>query len=228
MIELDHHCVDHDEIADRILPVAHSDRAHQHGGGQAGGENDRLSGVENRKRGVGFDAGLLVALHRAVVARGFAFFGAEIFDRFVVQKRIDRLGVRLGVGIIHGPANLNPPFGRNVGVIHVNHDRDHGREDIAPVELPQQHGHQQRNLDDGRNQLQDHHAHNNFDAGAATLQHPGQSAGLALEVKAQRQFMHVHESAIGELADRMHGYAGKQPVALLGENRHQHAHRAVA
>ncbi len=154
---------------------------------------------------------LLVTLHRMVVARGFAFLGAEIFHRLVVQQRVDRLGVGLGIGIVHLAANFDPPFGRDVGVIHVDHDGDHCDEHVAPVELPQQHGHQQRDLDDGRDQLQDHHPHNDLDAEAAALQHARQAAGLALQVKAQRQFMHVHESEVGELAHRVHRHPAKIP-----------------
>ena len=99
---------------------------------------------------------------------------------------------------------------------------------VAPVELPQQHGHQQRDLDDGRDQLQDHHPHDDLDAGAAALQHARQSAGLALQMKAQRQFMHVDEGEVSELAHRMHRHARKNAVAPLRQHRHQHAHGAVA
>ena len=40
--------------------------------------------------------------------------------------------------------------------------------------------------------------------------------------------MHVDESEIGELADRVHGDAGKNSVAPLGQHRHQHAQGAIA
>ena len=203
-------------------------RAHQHGRRQPRREDDRLSGIEQRQRGIGLHAGALVALHRVVIPRGLALLGAEIFDGFVVQQRIDRLGIRFGIGVVHLAANLDPPFGRDVGVVHVDHHGDHGRQHIAPVELPQQHAHDQRDLDDGRHQLQDHHAHDDLDAEAAALQHPGQAAGLALQVKAQRQLMHVNEGAIGEFSDRMHRDLGEDAVAPLRQHRHQHAHRAVA
>jgi hypothetical protein len=55
----------------------------------------------------------------------------------------------------------------------------------STTELPQQHAHHQRDLDDGRDQLQDHHPHDLLDAEPAALQHPRQAAGLALEMKAQ-------------------------------------------
>ena len=72
--------------------------------------------------------------------------------------------------------------------------------------------------------LQDHHPHDHLDAGAAALQHARQAAGLALEMKAQRQFVHVDEGDVGELAHRMHRDAGKDAVAPLRQYRHQHAH----
>ncbi len=228
LVKLDHHGVDQDKIADCMSAVADPGRTHQHDRRETGRENDRLSGVEQGKRGISFDTGPLVALHRTVVALGFALLGPEIFDRFVVQERVDRLGVRLGVGIIHPAANFDPPFGREVSVVHEDHDRDHGRKHIAPVELPHQHDHQQRNLDDGRRQLQDHHPHNDFDAGPAALQHARQSSGLALQMKAQRQLVHVDEGAIGQLAHRMHRYASKDSVAPLGQDRHQYAQAAIA
>ena len=226
LVKLDHHSVDQDKIADGMGAVAHPGRAHQHDRRQAGGENDRLPGIENRKRRIGFDTSPLVALHRAVVALGFPLF--EIFDGLVIQQRVDRLGIRLGIGVVHPAPNFDPPFGRDVGKIHEYHDRDHGGQHVAPVELPQQHGHQQGNLNDGRHQLQDHHPHDDFDAGPAALQHARQSAGLALEMKAQRQFMHVDEGEIGELAHRVHRHPRKNSVAPLRQDCHQHAQAAIA
>ena len=76
--------------------------------------------------------------------------------------------------------------------------------------------------------LQDHHPHDHLDAGAAALQHARQPAGLALEMKAQRQLVHVDEGDVGELAHRMHRDAGENAVAPLRQHRHQHAHCAVA
>ena len=76
--------------------------------------------------------------------------------------------------------------------------------------------------------LQDHHPHDHLDAGAAALQHARQAAGLALQMEAQRQFVHVDEGDVGELAHRMHRDAGEDAVAKLRQYRHQHAHRAVA
>jgi hypothetical protein len=61
--------------------------------------------------------------------------------------------------------------------------------------LIEQHDHDQRELDDGRHELHDHHAHDGLDGIAAALEDPCQAAGLALEVKAQRELVHVLEGA---------------------------------
>ena len=63
LIQLDHHRIDHDEIADGIGPGGNAVSAKHHRRGEANGENDCLSGIEHCERGVGFDAGDLVALH---------------------------------------------------------------------------------------------------------------------------------------------------------------------
>ena len=99
--------------------------------------------------------------------------------------------------------------------------------DVAPVELIEQHGDDQHDLDDGRHELQDHHADDGLDAVAAALQHPRQAAGLALEMKPQRQKVHVAEGDDGEPPHRVHRHLGEDPVAHLGEERHQDAGAAI-
>jgi hypothetical protein len=59
------------------------------------------------------------------------------------------------------------------------------------------------------------------------FQHAGQAAGLALEMKAQRELVHVLEGAIGEPAHRVHRDLGEDAVARLREHRHEDAHPAV-
>ncbi len=76
--------------------------------------------------------------------------------------------------------------------------------------------------------LQDHHPHDGFDRVAAALENARQAAGLALEMKAQRQFVHVHESAEGQPAHRVHRHLGEGAVAQLRQHRHQDAHAAVS
>ena len=86
LIELDHHGVDHDEIADRVGAALDADGAEHHRPRQPEGEDDRLPGIEDGERGVGLDARVLVARHRAVVAFALALLGGEIFDGFIVEQ----------------------------------------------------------------------------------------------------------------------------------------------
>ena len=69
LVELDHHGVDHDEIADGVGAVLDAVGAHHHGDGEPDGEDRRLAGIEHGERHIGLDARVLVARHGAVVAR---------------------------------------------------------------------------------------------------------------------------------------------------------------
>ena len=202
-------------------------RRQHHHDGHADGEDHRLAGIEHGERGIGLGRGLLVARHRAVVARGLARLGAEILHGLVVQERIHRLGVGVRVGLVHLLADRDPPLGRLVGVGEIDHDHheDDGR--IEPVELAGEHAEHEHELEDRREQGQHHEARQFLDALAPALEHPGQAAGLALEVEAQGQAVHVLEGLQRELPHRMHGDLGEEAVAHLRQQRHDDADDAV-
>ena len=62
---------------------------------------------------------------------------------------------------------------------------------------------------------------------APALEHAGEAAGLALEVEAQRQAMHVREGLERELPDGVHRDLGEEPVANLAQHRHRDPRQAV-
>src|SRR5438067_13519153 len=98
-----------------------------------------------------------------VVAARLALLGPEILHGLVVEQRIDGLDVRIGIALVHVPANADAPLGRVVRVHHVaGHGGENG-EHIAPVELIQQYHRNQDELDDGGHELHDHHAHDYLD-----------------------------------------------------------------
>ena len=66
-------------------------------------------------------------------------------------------------------------------------------------------------------ELQDDHADDGLDAVAAALEHARQAAGLAFEVEAQRQLVHVLEGDDRKPPDRVHRDLGEHAVAELGE-----------
>ena len=88
LVELDHHGVDHHEVADGVGAVLDAVGTHHHDGGKADREDRGLAGVEHGERDIGLDARLLVARHRVVVAGGFALLGDEVFHRLVVEQRV--------------------------------------------------------------------------------------------------------------------------------------------
>ena len=93
--------------------------------------------------------------------------------------------------------------------------------------MKQQHPGHQHHLDDGRRELQQQHAHDGLDRIAPALQDAREPAGPALQMKAQRQQVHVLERAHGEPPHRVHRHLGEDRVARLGEQRHHHAHAAI-
>ncbi len=144
LVELDHHGVDHDKIADGVGALLDAVGAHHHGGGEPEREDDGLAGIEHRKRGVGLYARVLVALHGAVVAPRLARFGDEVLHRFIVEQRVDRLGVGVGVAVVHAAPDADTPFGRDVGEPHVERDGCDDHQHVTPVELIEQHANDQQ------------------------------------------------------------------------------------
>ncbi len=113
LIELQHHHVEQREIADRVAPGADAGDAHQQHRDHADREDHRLARVQHRQRDIGAHAEPLVARHRLVVARRLAVLGAEIFDGLEVEQRVDRLGVGVGVALVHRAADRDAPVGRH-------------------------------------------------------------------------------------------------------------------
>ena len=62
---------------------------------------------------------------------------------------------------------------------------------------------------------------------ASALEHASEPAGLAFEMEAQRELVHVLEGEHREPAHRIHRDLGEQAVARLGEQRHHDAHAAI-
>src|SRR5262249_35347812 len=192
-VELNHHGVDHDKVTNRVGALFDAYRAQYHRGRQPNGENHRLSGVEHREGHIGLDTCVLVARHRAIIPLRLARLGGKVFHGLVIQQRVDRLGVGVAVAVVHPPTNVDTPLGRIVGKQHVKNDRGGDHSDVAPIEMEKQNRDNQSKLDNSRSQLQQHHTHDRLDGVAATLEDPGQTAGLALKVKAQRQKVQVLE-----------------------------------
>ena len=179
--------VEQHEIADRVLAVANVDGAQDHHDHERHGEDDALPRVEHGERDVARRRIALVALHRLVVALGLALLGAEILDRLVVEQRVDRLRVGVGVALVHVAADGDAPVRRHAREPEIRPDHDDHGERVAPVEREEEDAEDQRELHHRRNAGEHAHAHDLLDGLAAALEDARQPAGLALEMEAQRQ-----------------------------------------
>ena len=110
-----------------------------------------------------------------------------------------------------------------VVIDQIRDHRDADRRDIAPVERDQHGGDDQRELDHGRNRGQHRGANEGLDCVAAALENARESAGLALQMKAQRQAVQMLEHLDRQSAHRVHGDGREQGVAALLGERHQDA-----
>ena len=227
LVELQHHHVEQHEVADGIMPFADALDAHDEHRDHAGGEDDRLARVQHRERDIGAHAEALVARHRLVVAHALALLGAEIFDRLEIQQAVDRLGVGVGVAVVHRAPDGDAPVGRERREDEIGEDRHADRDDIAPVERDQQRRDDQHEFERGRRGGEHRGADDRLDRGAPALENARQAAGLALEMEAQRKLMQVDEDLDREAADRVHRHRGEQGVAALLGKRHQDAQDAV-
>ena len=207
--------------------VADAVDAHRENDDHAEGEDDGLPGVQNCEGDVSLHAEALVTRHRFVVARRLALLGAEILHRLEIQQAVDRLGVGVGVAFVHRAADADAPVRRNRRVDEIDGHRDADRQDVAPVERIKESGDDQRELDDRRHGHQHRGANDRLDRIAAAFENPRQAAGLALEVKAQRQLMEMDEDLDGEASHGVHRHRGEQRVAPLLRQRHEDAHQPV-
>ena len=160
-------------------------------------------------------ARLLVMDHRLVVARGLAGLGAEIFHRLVIEQTVDRLLIGVRVALVHLAADGDAPVGGEGRIGEIGGQRQNEHRAIAPVELVDEHAEHQRHFDDGRRARGHHQPRQRLDGVAAPLEDAGKPACLAADVKAQGQFVHVHEQVRGEPAHGVHRHGRKNAVPRL-------------
>ena len=210
-----------------LVPFLDFGDAHQKDDNQAERENEGLTCVQNRERHIGANAHPLVTRHRFIVSRRFAVFGAKIFHRLEIEQAVDRLGVGLRVAFIHRAPDADAPIRGQSRKDQIRDHREADRGDIAPVERDQHGGDDQCELDRRRDGGQHRGADKGLDCVAPTLKNASESAGLALQMKAQRQVVQMLEHFDRQSAHCVHGDCREQAVtALLGE-RHQDAQDPV-
>ncbi len=210
-VELDEIGVHHHEIADRHRMVGDAAPGEQHDADEAAGDDRALADIEQRQRRLALHRGPLVGAQRFVEALRLVLLVGEVLHRLEIEQAVDRLGVGLGVALVHLAAMLDAPVGDDEGESDVAEDRDE-RDDgeFEGVEVPQDAADEQ-DLEQRRNDVEQHEREQELDAADAALDRPRHAAGLALEMEAQRQAV---EMAEGVEPDHAHGM-----LLDLGEDR---------
>ena len=185
-----------------MVPCDHAVARHHHHRDQADGDDGALADVEQRQGAAGADRGRLVAPAADIEAARLVLLVAEVLHRLVVQQAVDRLGVGLGVGLVHAAHELDAPFRQDDREHDVGGDDGQGHRREAPVVEAPQDAADQHDLEQGRQDVEGGEAEQELDALGAALDDAAQPAGLALEMEAQRQRMEMAEDFEGEVADR--------------------------
>ena len=170
---------------------------------------------------------LLVALQAFVVAARFVVFVAEVFHRFIVDEGVDRARVGLRIELVHRAPEMRAPLGdddreRDVGGQRA--ERDQGERFVVVQRQVAQH---QADLDQRRQDREHRVRDQRADAARAALDVARHAAGLAVQVKPQRQRVQVAEHL---QRDRAHGAlrdAREQEFAQLRKQRRRKAQQAV-
>ena len=214
-------------MTDGPISRKHIVGGHDQADRQRDGEDHGLAGVQNRERGICFNARLFVKRHRLVVAFGLAIFRSKVFDGFVVEQAVDGLRVGVRVAFVHRAADGEPPVGRTDREPQVADDhRDDGR-NVAPVEFDGADDDDHEKFDDRRDEGHQRHTADVFNARPAALQNARQPARLAFEMKAHRQPVHMLERRQRQFPDGMHGNAREHALADLNQQRHHDARQPI-
>ncbi len=225
--QLDHVGVDHHQIAQRHLARGHAAGGQQHHHGNRGGDDQRLTGVQQHQRQDVLGARLLPGGQALVVAPGLETLVAEVLHRFVVQQGIDRPGVGLVVALIGLAHEAGAPLGNPHRPDDVGRHRDDHRQGEYRAHRHQQDDRDHRDLDDRRQDVEHHEAQQEADAAGAALDVPGQAAGLARQMEAQFEPMQMFEHAQGRAPHGPLGHPYEDRVAQLAEQGAAKAQQAV-
>jgi len=226
-VELDHETVDHDQIAQRHAAIHHPLRGAPEHGDQRGRDDELLAGVEQAQGGLRLQARAAQALQALVVPAGFKGFVAEVFDRLVVEQRVNRLGVRRRVELVGLPAKLGPPLGDAHREEDVERQRGHRDPGKPGIELDGQNGQHQTHFDQRGHDAVERIRNQRLDAAHAALDVACHAAGLARQMKAQAQGMQVLKGLQCNGAGRALRGLGEHQLAQFGESRSRQSQAAI-
>ena len=218
-VELDHEGVDHHQVAERHAPIDDAAGGAPQHHDQAGGNDQLLPGVEDRQRGLRLQRRAAQPLQALVIAARFVRFVVEVLDRLIVQQRVDGLGVRRRVELVHVPPKLRAPVGHADREDDVDDQRDDGDPGEPGVEFHREQAQHQRHFDQCREDAVQRIRDQRMHAACAALDVARHAAGLPLEVEAQAQAVQMAEHLQRDAARRALGRLREDQLAQLGEQR---------
>ena len=175
-----------------------------------------------------FHRGLFVAGEGHVEAAGLMGLVAEIFHRFVVQQAVDRLGLRVGVALVHAAADGDAVVAEEQGEGEVEADGERGDGGELPVEDLPDDGGDHHHFEQSGDDVEDGEAEHGLHAVGAALDGAGQAAGLAVEMEAEREAVQVLEGFERHEAGAALLDGGEDGVAEFAEAGGGDAEQAVA
>ena len=189
--------------------------------------DERLCDVEQAERSVRLDRGFGILPRRLGIALVLTRLGTEIFDRLVIQQRIDRTCQRLPIEIVHLAPQLGPPFGDHLSHRDIGDHGDAGRKHQPDAEIEVEDHRNRNQLDQRGRDVEQQEVQHRVDAFGPALDRLGDFARAARQMEAQRQLVQAAEHVLGELAGGVLPDALEDHVADIVERDAGEASRGI-
>ena len=155
------------------------------------------------------------------------FLVVEILHRFEIQQRVHRLGIGIGIGLVHLAAKGDAPARNRKGEPGIGHHHQKRGQRHPYVEDVEQHAAIDQHQEDGGEDAEQGEGQQRVDPLGAAFDHAAQAAGLALQMKAQRQSVDMRERLHRHFAHGVVLHLGENAVAQLGESLHHDARHRI-
>ena len=226
-VQLDHEGVHQHQVAQGHAAVDHAHRGAPQDQGDGRGDDQGLARIEQGQGSLRFHGRRFIALQAFVVALRLVILVAEIFHGFIVDQRIDGLGIRLRVEVVHGAAEMRAPVRHQDGkrdVGHQRHRRDHGKPDVVMQDQIAEH---EGDFHQRRQDVEQGIGNERADAARAPFDIARHAARLAVQVKAQGQGMQVAEHLQRDGAHGPLRHPGEQEFAQFRKQGGRQAQQAI-
>ena len=225
--QLDHVGVDGDEITQTHGAGGDAAGGQYHHPGQGAGDDQRLAGVESGQRQAVLLLRALPVRQMAVVLVGFEALVAEQLHGLVVQQAVHGAGIGARVQLVGLAHEACAPFGDHDREQHVGGDAAGSDQGEGAAVVEQQDAGDQGDLQQGRQDVEQHEAQQEADAGDAALDVARKATGAARQMKVQIELVQVLKYPQRGAAHGALGDAAKHDVTQLAEQHVDQSQAAV-